>query len=183
MTFDESGDAAGAGRRMRMHALVVLALTFVAGLALGWGVGHRVAFAAGGARGASTAAPGAPGATADRRAGGGPPPDRRSMKERLGLTTAQCAAIDSVFQSQRRQIDAFWRGPGSELRAILDSTRSGVRAVLDSGQRVALDSIEARRRRRGQEGGGRDGGPGGGRSHREPNFCGEQRGGASGDKR
>ena len=165
MTFDgppagERGGVAGAVRRMRLHAFAVLALTFVAGLALGWGVAHRVGA---GVRSAEAGVPGTPG----RR---GPPPDRRSMKERLNLTAAQCAAIDSVFQSQRGQIDAFWRGPGSELRAIVDSTRAGVRAVLDSGQRVALDSIEARRRRRGQE----SAGGGAGRSRREPDFCGEQ---------
>jgi hypothetical protein len=53
-----------------------------------------------------------------------------------------------VLQARRGQIDAFWRGPGAQLRVILDSTRQDVRTILDSSQRVTFDSIQAEQRRR-----------------------------------
>jgi hypothetical protein len=148
---------AGAGRRMRLHALAVLALTLVAGLALGWGLAHRVG-AAGSRAPGSRAAVADPGASHGRLGGRGGPggPPRPNMQAQLGLSDGQCKAIDSVFASRRGQIDAFWRGPGRQLRAILDSTGADVRAVLDSGQRVKLDSINAQRHRGGNDRGGPD---------------------------
>ena len=157
-----------AGRRMRLHAFVVLALTLVAGLALGWGLAHRVGQA-------SRLAAAGPGATRAPTRGGGP--QRPNMKAQLGLTDAQCSAIDSVFASRRSQIDAFWRGPGSQLRAILDSTGADVRAVLDSGQRVKLDEINAKRRHRGDGRGPEGRGPDG-----RGRFCGGRDAGPAASK-
>ncbi len=156
----------GAGRRMRMHALVVLALIFVAGLAVGWGLAHRV-----GAAGSRASVAGPTGAPPGRRGGGGGGAPRPNMQAQLGLSDAQCTAIDSVFDSRRGQIDAFWRGPGSQLRAILDSAGADVRAVLDSGQRVKLDSINARRHRGGSDRGGPE---------RRGGFCAGRGGGGGG---
>lgn len=152
LAFDAASPAVtGAGRRMRLHALAVLVLTLVAGFALGWGLAHRVGPVSRAAAAVGNAGP--PG----RGARGGPP--RPTMKERLALSDAQCRAIDSVFDSRRGQIEAFWKGPGSQLRSIFDSTSADVRALLDSTQRVRLDSLNTARRRRSAEGrgeGGRD---------------------------
>jgi Spy/CpxP family protein refolding chaperone len=121
--------------RVRLAAVAALVLTFAAGAAVGWGLGHR---------------PGH-GGHGPRR---GPPPPTRETFDRLGLTAAQRAAVDSIFAARRAQIDTFWQGPGQRLRSILDSTAIDVRAALDSAQRVKFDAM--------QREGGRPGPPPGG---------------------
>jgi Spy/CpxP family protein refolding chaperone len=109
--------------RVRLAAVAALALTFAAGAAVGWGLGHR---------------PG-PGGHGPRR---GPPPPTRQTFDRLGLTAVQRASVDSIFTARRAQIDTFWQGPGRRLRFILDSTAIDVRAALDSAQRVKFDAMQ-----------------------------------------
>jgi Spy/CpxP family protein refolding chaperone len=109
--------------RVRLAAVAALVLTFAAGAAVGWGLGHR---------------PGH-GGHGPRR---GPPPPTRETFDRLGLTTAQRASVDSIFAARRAQIDTFWQGPGQRLRSILDSTAIDVRAALDSAQRVKFDAMQ-----------------------------------------
>ena len=109
--------------RVRLAAAAALVLTFAAGAAVGWGLGHR---------------PG-PGGHGPRR---GPPPPTRETFDRLGLTAAQRASVDSIFAARRAQIDTFWQGPGQRLRFILDSTAIDVRASLDSAQRVKFDAMQ-----------------------------------------
>ena len=111
------------GSRVRLAAMAALVLTFAAGAAVGWGLGHR---------------PG-PGGHGPRR---GPPPPTRETFDRLGLTAAQRASVDSIFAARRAQIDTFWQGPGQRLRFILDSTAIDVRAALDSAQRVKFDAMQ-----------------------------------------
>jgi len=126
--------------RVRLAAVAALVLTFAAGAAVGWGLGHR---------------PG-PGGHGPRR---GPPPPTRETFDRLGLTAAQRASVDSIFAARRAQIDTFWQGPGRRLRFILDSTAIDVRAALDSAQRVKFDAMQ---REGGRPGPPPDGaGPGG----------------------
>jgi Spy/CpxP family protein refolding chaperone len=125
--------------RVRLAAAAALVLTFAAGAAVGWGLGHR---------------PGH-GGHGPRR---GPPPPTRETFDRLGLTAAQRASVDSIFAARRAQIDTFWQGPGQRLRFILDSTAIDVRAALDSAQRVKFDAMQ-RESGRGPPPGGR--GPGG----------------------
>ena len=108
---------------MRLAAVAALGLTFAAGAAMGWGLGH----------------PGGPGGHGPRR---GPPPPTRETFDRLGLTAAQRASVDSIFAARRAQIDTFWQGPGQRLRFILDSTAIDVRAALDSAQRVKFDAMQ-----------------------------------------
>lgn len=128
-------------------AVGALALTLVAGLALGWSLGrHDVSRSRGGS-------------------GDGPRGDRgrEAFERRIGITPAQRTRIDSIFGSRRAQIDAFWRGPGQALRVILDSTQADVRAVLTPEQQVKYDAHrreeDARRaRRRGRLGGSYPGG-------------------------
>jgi hypothetical protein len=109
--------------RVRLAAVAALVLTFAAGAAVGWGLGHRPR----------------PGGHGPRR---GPPPPTRETFDRLGLTAAQRASVDSIFAARRAQIDTFWRGPGQRLRFILDSTAIDVRATLDSAQRVKFDAMQ-----------------------------------------
>jgi len=108
--------------RVRLAASAALLLTFAAGAAVGWGLGHR---------------PG--GGHGPRR---GPPPPTRETFDRLGLTAAQRSSVDSIFAARRAQIDTFWQGPGQRLRFILDSTAIDVRASLDSAQRVKFDAMQ-----------------------------------------
>jgi Spy/CpxP family protein refolding chaperone len=109
--------------RARVAAIAALVLTFVAGAAAGWAFSHR---------------PG-PGPRGPRH---GPPPPTRETWDRLGLTAAQRASVDSIFAARRTQIDAFWQGPGLRLRSILDSTAIDVRSMLDSAQRAKFDALQ-----------------------------------------
>jgi hypothetical protein len=131
--------------RVRLVAVAALVLAFAAGAAMGWGLGHR--------RG--------PGGHGPRR---GPPPPTRQTFDRLGLTAAQRASVDSIFAARRAQIDTFWQGPGQRLRFILDSTAIDVRAALDSAQRVKFDAMQREGGRGGPppDGGGPGGPPPGG---------------------
>ena len=127
--------------RIRLAAAAALVLIFVAGAAAGWGMSTRMHEQ-----------------TRRGRPGSGRP--RGAMVayfERLHLRPEQKTAIDSIFARRRVEIDAFWRGPGQQLRAILDSTRADVRSVLDSAQRATYDSLPDPSRR-GPGGPGRPGG-------------------------
>src|SRR6266542_4806653 len=130
---------AGPGRtRARLVALGLLILAFGSGLAVGWGVG-----------GVGRYQP----RHGPRR---GPPPPTKETFDRLNLSSAQRASIDSIFAARRAQVDEFWRGPGRRLRVILDSTAVDVRAVLDSSQKARFDAM---RPERGPPPGGRPPGP------------------------
>ena len=78
----------------------------------------------------------------------------RHFGEELGLDSLQRARVDSVFARRRVQIDSFWKGPGRSLRAIMDSTRQEVRAVLTPEQRARFDRrhMEGRPRHPGDAG-------------------------------
>lgn len=154
---DVSG-AGWAGARTRRLALGSLALVFLAGGGLGWGLGSRF----GGHLGRGGDGPGR----------GGPRGPRAGMLldagpiARYQLTPAQRTRVDSILGARRAEIDAFWRGPGQQLRAILDATGADVRAVLTPAQQATFDSARAehQRRVRGRfgRGGPPFGGPGGG---------------------
>jgi len=116
--------------RVRLAALGALLLTLAVGIALGWSA-SRWAMHRGRTRG-------------DR--GDAVRMDGRFL-DRLDLSAAQRARVDSILERRRSQLDAFWAGPGTQLRAIVDSTREEVRSVLTPAQRAAYDSIGARRRR------------------------------------
>lgn len=115
--------------RLRLAALAVLLLTLAVGAAIGWSAAR---WARHGGRG-------------DDRGSAMRMGDR--FLDRLDLSPAQRSRIDSILERRRVQLDAFWSGPGTQLRAIVDSTRGEVRAVLTPAQRAAYDSIGARRRR------------------------------------
>ena len=131
----------GGGARTRLLALVAMLTTLVAGFALGWGASHWSRHR---------------GPPFGRRGEGRPPiPISGRFLDRLDLTAAQRASIDSILERRRAQLDAFWSGPGQQVRLIVDSTRNEVRAVLTPAQRAVYDSIGERHRRdRGRGGGG-----------------------------
>lgn len=132
----------------RWRALGALALVFLAGGGVGWGLGRRFGDDHG------------PGRDGRGRRGG----PRSGMLldagpiARYGLSPAQRTRVDSILGARRGQIDAFWHGPGQELRRILDGTAADVRVVLTPAQQVAFDSARAERQRRVRE----RFGPGGG---------------------
>ena len=66
--------------------------------------------------------------------------------EELGLDSLQRSRVDSIFAKRRVEIDSFWKGPGNTLRAIMDSTRNEVRAVLTPEQRARFDKRRMDRR-------------------------------------
>lgn len=128
--------ASWAGARTRRLAFGALALVFLAGGGLGWGLGSRFA-----GRGREGSGRGVRGPRAGMLLDAGP-------IARYQLTPAQRTRIDSILGARRTEIDAFWHGPGRQLRAILDSTGADVRAVLTPAQQATFDSARAERQRR-----------------------------------
>lgn len=146
--------AGAGGTRARRLAFGSLALVFLAGGGLGWGLGSRF----GGRAGGFGDGPGRGGPR-----GGGPRPGMlldAGPIARYQLTPAQRTRVDSILGARRTEIDAFWRGPGQQLRGILDATAADVRAVLTPAQQATFDSARTERQRR-MRGRGRFG-PGGG---------------------
>jgi Spy/CpxP family protein refolding chaperone len=131
------------GNRERLVAALVLVVVFVAGLLTGaWG-SHFVR----------------PGRFGDPRPRFGAHRDQPFV-EGLDLTAAQHAKVDTILARRRAEMDAFWRGPGLQLRAIVDSTREDIRAVLTPDQRAKMDRRhEQFRRERARRGGGPENGP------------------------
>ena len=85
-----------------------------------------------------------------------------NLFERLQLTPEQQVQVEAIMEQGRTQMDAFWAEHRPTLRAIADSTRAQIRAVLTPEQRALDDEWIAERRReaekRGDDGrGGRDG--------------------------
>jgi hypothetical protein len=70
----------------------------------------------------------------------------RHFGEDLGLDSLERTRVDSIFAHRRVQVDSFWKGPGKSLRAIMDSTREEVRAVLTPEQRARFDRRRMERR-------------------------------------
>ncbi|AHG92909.1 hypothetical protein J421_5374 (plasmid) [Gemmatirosa kalamazoonensis] len=141
-------DRAGARTRARLAAAAALLLVFVAGVGAGWGGRPRVCRPR---RGDSH-----PPAWLCGRRGGGPGGGGDPLS-RIGVSAAERARVDSAVKRRQPQVEAFWRGPGQQLRTILDSMHADVRAALDPAHRAAFDSIPAPWMR-GPGGGGRRGG-------------------------
>lgn len=116
-------------RRARWIGLAVLIATFIVGTLAGAAMA-RVVSAREPAREDSTRAPGR----------------HDSLLDHLGLTPDQRQQADSILERRRAQMDAFWKVHRPELRAIVDSTRAEIRALLTPEQRVLEDSLRAARR-------------------------------------
>lgn len=70
----------------------------------------------------------------------------RHFGDELGLDSLERMRVDSIFARRRVEVDSFWKGPGKSLRAIMDSTRDEVRAVLTPEQRARFDRRHMERR-------------------------------------
>lgn len=111
--------------RTRMAAVLVLLLTFAAGAMTGAATLHVVA---------DTPEP-------------APQSRRESMFERLQLTPEQQEQVTAIMQRRRTQMEAFWEEHGPAMRAVYDSTRMEIRAVLTPEQQALEDQWRADRRR------------------------------------
>jgi hypothetical protein len=125
------GDGRSARGRVGLIAAAVLLLVFVAGMGAGWGASRQTCRPP--RRGQHR--PAVASWLCGRRGGGGDP------FARLGLSSAERARVDSVIKRRQPQIEAFWKGPGQQLRAILDSMHADVRAAIDPQHRAAFDSL------------------------------------------
>lgn len=90
---------------------------------------------------------------------------RRSILDQVDLSAEQRAAIDSILQAGREKVDAYWKETEPGYRALVDSTRAQVRAVLTPEQQAEYDRLRAEHRARSRandgNGGGKDNGSGG----------------------
>ena len=100
-------------KQARWTGMVLLLITFVAGGVVGAATLHVVE------------ADEVPTQRRERR------PD---LFERLDLTAEQQAQVDAIMERRRQEVDAFWREHGPTMRAIYDSTRVEVRAILTPEQ-------------------------------------------------
>ncbi|HEX8694010.1 MAG TPA: hypothetical protein VF746_16425 [Longimicrobium sp.] len=135
--------------RTRLLGLALLAAVFVAG-GLAGAAFHSVA----------EARPAA-GAQAAKECDG-PRGKRDRIIDQVNPTPEQRARIDAIMERRHAQMDAFWNGEGRRMKAIVDSTREEVRAVLTPEQRAEYDRLRAEhraRRERERESGGPGGAP------------------------
>lgn len=66
--------------------------------------------------------------------------------QQLNLTPEQRVQVEQIMERRRAETRAFWDQEGVRLRAIVDSTRNEVRAVLTPAQRARYDELRARHR-------------------------------------
>jgi hypothetical protein len=107
-------------RRTLGWVLVILAATFVGGVATG-----RILIRS----------PGGPSVPA------GDPYRIADVIEQLELAPSQRSAVDEILQRRGGQTDSLVQGVMTGLRAIVDSTSSEIRAVLNDDQRSTFDSL------------------------------------------
>ncbi len=132
-----------ATRRARLLVGALLIAVFAGGALIGAAVDRLVAPAT------TAVAP----ATSERRADDA---RRQYIFEQLDLTPEQRARIDEALELRRAQTDSIWRMTRPQMRAIIDSLRDDVRAVLTDEQRAEYDRLlaehDAKRRRERKEG-------------------------------
>jgi Spy/CpxP family protein refolding chaperone len=129
--------------RPRLLGMALLVATFVAG-GLAGAASSRVLAAR---------EPAAHPAASDegRRCQGDRGPGGATMRilNQLDLSAGQRARIDTITARRRAQMDAFWEGPeGRRMRAIVDSARAEIRAVLTPTQAAEYDRLKAEHKRR-----------------------------------
>lgn len=134
MTFPDSP------RQARLLGVALLFATFAIG-----GLAGAAAVRLSAAREPAAAAPAAEGRTPREEC------RRTSTLDRVGLTPEQRERVNAVLERRRRETGAFWDEYGPILRAIVDSTRAEIRAVLTDEQRAEYDRLRAERRRRSHE--------------------------------
>lgn len=76
-----------------------------------------------------------------------PQPAQQSLLERLDLTAQQQDQVDAILERRRAEMEEFWERHGPTLRAITDSARSEMRAVLTPEQRAIEEQYMDERRK------------------------------------
>ena len=66
---------------------------------------------------------------------------RRQMHEDLGLSPAQVAQVDAILDRRNAKVDSLIAPVHSQLRAVKDSARADIRALLDERQRERWDAM------------------------------------------
>lgn len=131
--------------RVRLLGLSLLAITFVAGALAGAAIDRVV----------GDEAPQAE-ARQDRRSDNGR--DRSFLIDRVEMSDAQRASIDSILELRAQRMRAVWQEVAPQLDAISDSARAEILAVLTPEQQAQYEELRERRRRDRND--GRDGGGG-----------------------
>lgn len=90
------------------------------------------------------------------------PPERHprpDIFDRIGVSAEQRERIDEILERRHKELDGFWAEAGPRMRAIVDSTRAEIHALLTPEQREEMQRIRAERRERKHSRGnrGRDG--------------------------
>lgn len=116
-------------RRARLMGILVLAMMFAVG-ALTGAATMRVA-----------AGDESPARAREERS------KRPDLFEKLELTQEQRTQVDAIMERRRREVDAFWKQHGPQLRTIMDSARTEMRSVLTPEQREIEEQFRAERRR------------------------------------
>lgn len=73
---------------------------------------------------------------------------RKRILDQLDLSPEQRRQVDAIMDRRRAETEAFWKNEGRRMRAIVDSARADVRAVLNPTQRAEYDRLREERRRR-----------------------------------
>lgn len=128
--------------RVRLLGFSLLAITFVAGALAGAAIDRAVGDE-----------PQASEAQQDRR--GDDQRGRSWLIDRVEMSDAQRASIDSILELRAQRMRAVWREVEPQLDAISDSARAEIMDVLTPEQRAEYDKLRDRRRRDRND--GRDG--------------------------
>lgn len=129
-----------APRRARILGISVLSAVFVAGALAGAASGRLLdAREASAALVPATEAP----AAEDKTCG-----ERKRLVDQVDLSPTQRQQVDSIVERRRAQREEFWDNEGQRMRAIMDSTRNEIRAVMMPEQRAEYDRLVADHRAR-----------------------------------
>jgi Spy/CpxP family protein refolding chaperone len=69
----------------------------------------------------------------------------------LDLDPDQRARVDRIMAERRTLTDSLWRQDGDRIRAVVDSTRAEIRALLTPEQRAEYDRLRAEHEARHRE--------------------------------
>lgn len=89
---------------------------------------------------------------------------RTRLIDQVDLTPEQRAVIDSILHEGRENVDAYWKQWEPGYRALVDSTRAMVRAVMTPEQLTEYDRLRAEHRARARSEAEKDGNHSSGRS-------------------
>lgn len=116
-------------RSPRLLGLALLTAVFLAGSLFGMAMNRTLL---------AEEAPAAGDAACEHRGG--------KILDQLELSPSQRTEVDRILERRRAQTEAFWDSAGPRLRALTDTTRAEIRAVLTPAQAAEYDRLRAERR-------------------------------------